>query len=358
KQIELDLWSGWAEVDALMQRDYPEVEPIILVHGWNGDEFTWPEARKLKKVEEKLGRDIYYFNFRTGAFPNRYPPLEALEEYLERFIKGFDHVDIVAHSMGGLLVRQFLAHHPDHNVRRLLLLSVPNFGASAAGFLTQFSSISATGNAQAQEIEPGSDFLWHLNSLGGSEMEGVEVLNAYALPDGILDRDVVVDPATAWLPWVANVTVAGDHHVLARRLDEFSFIQTFLSEGALPENLAGQPEGREIWLRVSRAGGGQLRFANEFVKQFDPAGRPVRGNVSICCEKQSSLYDQRVTTVIVKDVWKGQSLELMDRSTSPPVTIRFRVPGHLPHPVNLINFEVGGKKDGSLPLETTSSKGE
>jgi len=343
KQIELDLWSGWAEVDALMQRDYPETEPIILVHGWSGDEFTWPEARRLKIMEDELHRDIYYFNFRTGTLPNRYPPIETLEEHLERFIKSFKRVDMVAHSMGGLLVRHYLAHHADHNIRRLLLLSVPNYGATAASLLSQFSSISATGNAQAQEIEPGSDFLWQLNSLHGSELKSLKVLNVYALPDGILDRDIVVGPVTAWLPWVANYTVKGDHHTLAEHLDEFAFIVRFLVDGEMPGTLAQQPERRDIWLRVRRADG-DFRFNSESMKRFDDAGKPVRGGLSLCCDKQSSLYDPRVTTAIIEDVWKGQVLELTNRSVSPPVTVRFKVPGDLRDPVNMIEIDSSGRR--------------
>jgi len=74
KEVAVDLWHGWEKMDELLQDDYPGSIPIILIHGWNGGEFTWPSPARLKQLEAELGRDIYFFNYRTGIIANRYPP--------------------------------------------------------------------------------------------------------------------------------------------------------------------------------------------------------------------------------------------------------------------------------------------
>ncbi|MDX8402164.1 MAG: hypothetical protein R8K47_05985 [Mariprofundaceae bacterium] len=338
RQVQIDLWRGWAEIDALMQREWPGAPPLVLVHGWNGSEFTWPDAARLQRWELRLHRDVFYFTYRTGALPDRYPPLEALEEILERFLAGFpEGVDIVAHSMGGLLVRQYLAHHPDgHRIRRVLFLSVPHFGADAARYLAGFASISAEGNAQAQEIEPGSDFLWRLDAMEGQELEGVTVLNAFTTGDR------VVGPSSRWLPWAPNVAVEGDHHTLPRSIDRLPFVEAFLQQGALPRRLAEEPRTRDVWLRM-RDERGWVRFSEVSVARLDESGRPVEKGVSLCCERRSSLDDEGATTVILRDVWRGQGVRLIDRSHREAKFVFVPVPRPLHDPVTLVIVDREGR---------------
>jgi len=338
QQITLNLWLGWEESDQLMQPDYPDAVPILLVHGWNGDEFTWPDAKRLLDMEQSLGRDIYYFNYRTGALPNRYPPLEAMEEHLERYLKSFPGVvDVVAHSMGGVLVRQYLSHHSGHNVRRLLLLSVPHYGANAASVLAELAAVAPTGNVQAQEIQPGSDFLWQLNSLGGIELEGIDVLNAYTASTRSLKGDLIVDPVVAWLPWAPNVSVAGDHHTLPSEMDRLPFITAFLQDGTVPAKLAVQPGRRDLWLRVQRHDGTPLSFTAASVKRrHSKNGNWDSTTLKVCCERRSSMPDQGASTVMAEDVHAGESFQLIDRSRLPNRSIQIDVPDELAIPVTMV----------------------
>lgn len=357
QQVTQDLWLGWEDADRLMQPDYPDSVPVLLVHGWNGSEFTWPDARRLLALEKRLGRDIVYFNYRTGALPNRYPPLEAMEEHLERYLKSFPQVDVVAHSMGGLLVRQYLAHHRGHNIRRLLLLSVPNYGTDAASLLAELASVTSTGNVQAQEIQPGSDFLWQMNTLGGSELDGLEVLNAYTISQRRLAGDLVVDPVSAWLPWAPNVSVDGDHHTLPSRLDEFPFIFDFLQQGRIPDKLAVMPSRRDLWVRVKRADGEPVVFSAASVKRHhSPKGNWEKPGVVICCDRRSSMYDDGATTVIADDVHPGESLQFIDRSRTPIRAIEVNVPQDMEQPVVFVekSLDPAAVESGSTDASPTA----
>ncbi|RME83696.1 MAG: alpha/beta fold hydrolase [Zetaproteobacteria bacterium] len=332
QQAIAELWKGWAEIDALMQPNYPEAVPIVLVHGWNGSEFSWPPPERLAALEARLKRDIYYFTYRTGPLPARYPPLEALEEQLERFIAAFKQVDIVAHSMGGLLVRQYLAHHPKGRVRRVVMLSSPHFGANAAALLAEVaSSITAEGHAQAQEIMPGSAFLWALNEAEGAELAGVEALNAYAE-----DHDLVVDPSAAWLPWAPNVAVSGDHHTLAHNFDRFPFILRFLETGEPPARLAPMPKKKTVWLRMQRADGTFARFSEASVKRFNAQGLPTKQGITLCCINRTALFDPGGTTIVIENAAPGERLLLIDRAKSPPRKVFVTLPSELPYPVVML----------------------
>ncbi|HKI61264.1 MAG TPA: alpha/beta fold hydrolase [Mariprofundaceae bacterium] len=312
-------------MDELVQPDFPDAPPVVLIHGWNGGEFTWPSPEELRKLENKLQRDIYFFTYRTSYLANRYPPLEVMEEELDRFLFKYPAVDVVAHSMGGLLLRQYLSHHPDHPVKRAVFLSTPHFGTNAAKLLTGLAtiSISAEGNIQAQEIQPGSDFLWQLNSLEGAELNGVETLNVFVGESGWLDGDLVVEPSSAYLPWGHNVQVKGDHHTLARRLPQFQFIIDFLRDGTLPAEEAAVPARRDAWLRfVPKVGGDPIPLRDSAVRRINAKGYVDRKGYSICCDERAGLYPTGVgTTIVAEDLQPGEFYEFLPSDGSGRVRV-------------------------------------
>ena len=296
-----ELWKTWQAMDELLQADYPDAPPVILVHGWNGSEFTWPDVQTLQHFEQHMHRDIYFFTYRTGVVADRFPPIEILEEQLERYLLPFKQVDVIAHSMGGLIVRQYLSHHSKHPIRRLVFLSTPHFGTDAASVLEQVASVSSEGNLQADEMLPGSDFLWQLNAQEGSELEGVQVLNAYVDSDSIFDKDLVVPSYSAWLPWAANVSVTANHHTLASDLMKQDFLLKFLAFGTLPK-LASMPKRRDAWIRVWDEQGQLLPLTANTLRRMNAKLQPNQHDVFVCCERPSALYESARHTLLVEDI--------------------------------------------------------
>jgi len=92
-------------------------------------------------------------------------------------------VDLVSHSMGGLIVRSYLAGlqtngalSPPLNlrVRKFIEIATPNFGSFLAA---NWSYVIANGT-QTSEMIPGSPFLWYLATWNqrGDDLRGVDAL--------------------------------------------------------------------------------------------------------------------------------------------------------------------------------------
>ena len=319
KEVVADLWAGWEKAESQMQVNFPDAVPLILVHGWNGGESTWPAPARLMQLENRLQRDIYLFTYRTGVFANRYPPLEVLEEQLHNYIKAYEKVDIIAHSMGGLLVRHYLAHHANISIRRVVFLATPHFGTNAAQVLMRLGAIGSEGNIQATEIQPGSDFLWQLNSLEGRDLGNVEVLNIYVAEESLLKSDLVVSPTSAHLPWVSNAIVLGMHHTVAQRLDQFDMIVRFIQTGELPE-AAQAPDRKHAWLRFA-SGGKVERLAENNFRAYDSRGQ-LDKKYDLCCRRRSGLYDtDGLKTVVIEGLKAGVTYQFTAHRGATPVRI-------------------------------------
>ena len=350
RQVADDLWAAWEKSEILSQVDYPDAVPVVLVHGWNGGEFTWPVPERLIELEQKLQRDIFLFTYRTGIFANRYPPLEVLEEQLDRYLAPYAAVDLVAHSMGGLLVRQYLSHHAEHRVRRVAFLATPHFGTNVAQVLVQLGKVIPEGNIQATEIQPGSDFLWQLNALQGAELEGVEVLNAYAADQKLLDSDLIVSPSSAHLPWAHNIVIRGNHHALAKRLDEQIAVIQFLSDGSLPVAQPA-PASRDVWLRFI-VDGKVVRLTEANFKSYNARGLPNK-DFAFCCELRSGISSQAGNkTLILDTLERGNSYRFLPYQGRKPLQITSDELMQSPQPVTMIEFNLDQPREDEAADET------
>lgn len=128
--------------------------PVLLVPGW-GDGPGNLEPLRRRFLEAGWSPDrVEVVDFEDPVGSNRAHAREiaaAVVEVLRR--TGADRVDVVAHSMGGLGLRYHLLGG-DSRVRRVVFLGTPHRGT-----VTAFLAWGEGG----REMEPGSDFLLHLN---------------------------------------------------------------------------------------------------------------------------------------------------------------------------------------------------
>lgn len=140
-------------------------------------------------VIDGAGVPVVYFFDNCVEDPNG--PIEDLGDVLGdvlnliQYDKGtlVPQVDLVSHSMGGLIVRAYLSGlqtngtlspPPNPRVRKFVEIATPNFGS----FLAANNSLLLAGGTQALEMFPGSAFLWSLASWNqrGDDLRGVDAL--------------------------------------------------------------------------------------------------------------------------------------------------------------------------------------
>ncbi|MBN2383060.1 hypothetical protein JXQ70_09275 [bacterium] len=145
---------------------------VFLVHGFTGDLSTWAHLdRELVSHKWQTYRDEYYQG-QTGI-----PELaQLLRSYLEKQRRVYEQsglkvrkVDIVAHSMGGLISRHYISVSDtyDHDVRKLIMVATPNHGSTwFDGQIGELASLK-DGLAHWQEnkdLRNNSEFMQKLNA--------------------------------------------------------------------------------------------------------------------------------------------------------------------------------------------------
>jgi uncharacterized protein (TIGR03437 family) len=171
--------------------------PVVLLNGWetgftNSCPVAASSATTFGNLAQYLVSDgvpvVYLFD-NCLEDPNQ--PIETLANDLNNFLNSIKYddgtqvpqIDLVCHSMGGLIARAYLAGmQPDDTflppattlVRKLVLIATPNFGSFVAG--NYLSTIVA--GSQSAELAPGSAFLWNLATWNqrGDDLRGVDAI--------------------------------------------------------------------------------------------------------------------------------------------------------------------------------------
>ena len=144
--------------------------PIVFLHGWNSAGDLWDNIRALAAkpvadggmgiaADDMIALSYYATSGDYALGCSVYTPIQEVATNAARVIKAFQQekggpVDVVCHSMGGLVFRSMAADGlVDTNVvRRYITLGTPHYGQNADM------------SYQAQQMYYGSDFLWKLGA--------------------------------------------------------------------------------------------------------------------------------------------------------------------------------------------------
>ncbi len=146
---------------------------VIFVHGLGGSaKDSWGKFPELIENDSSLNIEYGFFEYptqiiRIPIFQKKYASIQDLAKALKTFITYkydiFDELILVGHSLGGLVIRQYLLNEniAGHKtkVRKVLFYAVPQLGA----MLANIGNLVSWKHRQLKQLCKESDFLDVLN---------------------------------------------------------------------------------------------------------------------------------------------------------------------------------------------------
>jgi triacylglycerol lipase len=195
---------------------------LVLLHGLGRSRWSlWPIAREATR------RGYHVHNL---GYPSRRDPIERLGEFVGHRIRDIASdagtVDVVTHSMGGIVLRAAVASGvlSPELIRRVVMLAPPNHGSELADRLRDFRVYRFATGPAGQEIGTGHDSVprrlppppFEVGIIAGrrsvnpvfarvlgAENDGKVTVDATRL-DGMRDL-VVVERAHTFIMWAPDV---------------------------------------------------------------------------------------------------------------------------------------------------------
>jgi triacylglycerol esterase/lipase EstA (alpha/beta hydrolase family) len=205
--------------------------PVLLVHGVLCNAGIWA---RFARFLSRHGID--------GVYSLSYgPPLASIESFAAQLAAKLDEiiaatnarsVAIVAHSMGGLVVRAYLRRHGHARIARVLTIGSPHHGSMFAWFVPGVS---------LAQMRPGNDWLADLNRRRLDP--ALRFVSLWSWHDSM-----VAPQTSSELPGAVDVVLRGvGHNALLGDASVFAF--------ALGEITAAREEARRVQTRAPGAAG-------------------------------------------------------------------------------------------------------
>jgi len=205
---------------------------VILIHG----------ILRSSKSMSTISRGLR--NSGWATFPFDYPSsqvsIQESAEYLQSVIQQLDDLDdlnVVCHSLGGLVLRAWFGEHDDPRLQRVVMLGTPNRGAALADMLRKNLIYRAVYGPSGQQLV--TDPEGYIPKLPSPRCEFAIIAGARGTPDGWNplipgDDDGTVSVDAAQLEGAADFsTVRALHSNLLHNAQVIEQIERFFETGHL-----------------------------------------------------------------------------------------------------------------------------
>jgi triacylglycerol esterase/lipase EstA (alpha/beta hydrolase family) len=160
-------------------------DPVVIVNGTFGPAFFYePLAERLRHDDH----EVFIFeltNLGTGDIAGTAQDLAAFVADV-RARTGAEKVDLVGHSQGGLVARQYVTFlGGDATVDSVVSLGAPHYGTAVANIADFFGGGNCLGIVACQQMAVGSDFVNALND-GDDTVGAVRYTNLYTSLDELV----------------------------------------------------------------------------------------------------------------------------------------------------------------------------
>jgi hypothetical protein len=182
-----------------------------------------PDYEKTANIFRRMSmpftfRSSYYYisQYAIGDYKISVQKSERIENYalrlkeiidLIKYRTGKDKVNIVAHSMGGLVTREYLSIFGYNNVNKVILINTPNHGVS--GKVKELCSVFGS-KKECEDMNEGSIFLARLNNQKIPETAKIYSIRSVGCPmDNDQIGDGIVTNSSAYLEGAQNFVIKG-----------------------------------------------------------------------------------------------------------------------------------------------------
>jgi triacylglycerol esterase/lipase EstA (alpha/beta hydrolase family) len=162
-----------------------EPDPVVVVNGTFGPAFFYEPLAKRLRHDDHEAFIFELTNLGTSDIADTARDLAAFVDDV-RARTGAGKVDLVGHSQGGLVARQYVKYlGGDSTVDSLVSLGAPHYGTAVANLAGFFGGGDCLGIVACQQMAVGSEFVNALND-GDDTIGSVRYTNLYTSLDELV----------------------------------------------------------------------------------------------------------------------------------------------------------------------------
>ncbi len=197
---------------------------VLFVHGLGGRKDTWGAFQELIDSDEELNCSPFFYEYSSAVVrvlpfvQNKYGNIQALSKalktYIEHILDNYEEIVLVGHSLGGLIIRQYLLDQKISSyktkIRKVIFYAVPQEGSE----LANIASLISFDHRHLKQLCKNSEYLDTLNDLWAQ----TKIENDFEFKVVVAVEDAVISPQSAKSNFrhLSPAHVAGNHRTIVK----------------------------------------------------------------------------------------------------------------------------------------------